>query len=106
MDIASKLHVRDKTSSHIGANISGGGAYHQKVDIFDGALCSMQTGSDRPATGLHRPFQVAIVQIAGRLFARLCGIHVKMPGIDIAIAEDLQDARAGIASHLELLRPG
>jgi hypothetical protein len=101
MYIVAKPHVRDQTASKIGAYVSGRRAYYKKIDIRHLALGPLQARSYRSATGFHSTAQVALVQFARRFVTDLAGRNVKVPEVDIAIAEDLKDSRACIASHLE-----
>jgi hypothetical protein len=101
MYIAAKPHVCDQTASKVGAYVSGRRAYYKKIDIRHSALGPLQTRRYRSAAGFHGTAQVALVQFAWCFLADLAGRNVKVPEIDIAIAEKLKDSRACIASHLE-----
>jgi hypothetical protein len=101
MYIAAKPHVSDQTASEIGAYVSGRRAYYKKIDIRHLALGPLQARSYRSAAGFHGAEQVALVQFAGCFLADLAGRNIKVPVVDIAIAKDLKDSRACIASHLE-----
>src|ERR1700681_765610 len=97
MDIAAKSHVSDQTAPKIGAHISGRRADHKKIDIRDIAQPGLQARGYRLAAGLESAAQVTPVQITGRFLANGARSHAKVPEIDIAVAKDLKDARAGIA---------
>jgi hypothetical protein len=101
MYIAAKSHVSDQTAPKIGADISGRRADYKKIDIRDVALRRLQACGYRLAAGFEGAAQVTPVQVTGRLFANGARRNVKVPEIDIAVAKDLEDARAGIAGHLK-----
>jgi hypothetical protein len=101
MYIAAKPHVSDQTASQVGAYVSGRRAYYKEIDIRHLALSPLQARRYRSAAGFHGTAQVALVQFAGCFLADLARRNVKVPKIDIAIAEDLKDSWACIAGHLE-----
>ena len=69
--------------------------------LCDLAPSSLQARCYRAAAGFEGTAQVAVVQFSRCFITALTWRNVEVPEFDIAIAEDLEDAGAGISRHLE-----